>query len=39
MKCRLCLRDEQVEQRPVSVHEVLEGKFSEIGACGTAVVG
>eukprot|EP01036_Dinobryon_divergens_P023586 gene23586-31946_t len=27
-----------VEQRPVSIHEVLEGKFSEIGACGTAVV-
>ena len=37
--CACNLHGEQVEQRPVSIQEVLEGKFSEIGACGTAVVG
>jgi len=28
-----------VEQRPIDIEEVLEGRFSEVGACGTAVVG
>eukprot|EP00597_Dinobryon_sp_UTEXLB2267_P005604 CAMPEP_0170080610 /NCGR_PEP_ID=MMETSP0019_2-20121128/16708_1 /TAXON_ID=98059 /ORGANISM="Dinobryon sp., Strain UTEXLB2267" /LENGTH=256 /DNA_ID=CAMNT_0010294673 /DNA_START=465 /DNA_END=1235 /DNA_ORIENTATION=- len=27
-----------VEQRPIAIDEVLDGRFSEVGACGTAVV-
>ena len=28
----------EVQQRPVTIEEVMQGKFSEIAACGTAVV-
>jgi branched-subunit amino acid aminotransferase/4-amino-4-deoxychorismate lyase len=29
----------EVQRRQIHIDEVAQGKFSEIGACGTAVVG